>query len=235
MSTAAHDTPAGENPAVRGIALEVLSDHWYTLRRATFEHRLPDGTWRVEQREAYDRGNGVVALLHDPRRATVLLVRQYRLPAHLNDHPDGELLEAPAGLLDPGETPDEAIMRELAEEVGHRPADLERLWTLYTSPGSVTEHLTFFLGTYGDDSRVGHGGGAADEGEQVGVVELTLGEALAMIAGGRIVDAKTVLLVRELASRGGTDGVRRGAGTRTRGSRRPRRRRLRVLSSTTTR
>src|SRR5690606_14237019 len=140
----------------------------------------------AEQREAYDRGNGVVALLHDRRRGTVLLVRQYRLPAHLNDHPDGELIEAPAGLLDPGETPDEAIVHELVEEVGHRPDHLERLWTLYMSPGSVTEHLTFFLGTYGDGSRVGQGGGAVDEGEQVGVVELDLGEALTMISDGRI-------------------------------------------------
>lgn len=193
-----HDTPAGDNPDVRDIEVEVIADAWYVLRRATFEHRLPDGTWRREQREAYDRGNGVCALLHDPVRDTVLLVRQYRLPAHLNDHPDGMLLELPAGLIDADEDAAEAIRRELIEEVGHDVTDLRRLWRLYMSPGSVTEHITFFTGTYGEQTRVGDGGGEDGEHEQVDVVELTVTEAKRMIETGGIVDAKTVLALQQL-------------------------------------
>ena len=193
-----HDTPAGENPDVRDIRVEVLADAWYVLRRATFEHRLPDGTWREERREAYDRGNGVCALLHDPDRDTVLLVRQYRLPAHLNDHPDGMLLELPAGLIDAGEDAAEAIRRELIEEVGHDVTDLTYLWRLYMSPGSVTEHVTFFAGTYGERTRVGDGGGAEGEHEQVEIVELTVPDAMRMVADGRIADAKTVLALLQL-------------------------------------
>ena len=196
-----HDAPAGVNPDVRDVEVEVLCDAWYVLRRATFEQRQPDGTWRREQREAYDRGNGVCALLHDPDRDTVLLVRQYRAPAHLNDHPDGMLLELPAGLIDAGEDAAEAIRRELIEEVGHDVADLRRLWTLYMSPGSVTEHVTFFLGTYGAQTRVGAGGGAHehDHTEHVAVVELTVEDALTMIVAGEIADAKTVLAIEHLA------------------------------------
>ena len=178
----------------------MLSDNWYTLRKAAFEHQQADGTWRHEQREAYDRGNGAVALLHDPTRDTVLLVRQYRAPAHLNDHPDGMLLEAPAGLLDGSERPEEAMARELEEEVGHAVHDLVRLWTLYMSPGSVTEHLTFFTGTYSAHSRTAAGGGAEGEHENIEIVEVTVAEALAMIADGRIVDAKTVLLLQHLVA-----------------------------------
>jgi len=192
-----HDTPAGPNPDVRDLRVEVLSDAWYTLRRATFEHRRADGSWQTEQREAYDRGNGVVALLHDPVRDTILLVRQYRVPAHLNGHPDGMLLEAPAGLLDGDEGDEDAIRRELEEEVGHRVHDLRRRARLYMSPGSVTEHLTFFTGTYTGSDGTG-GGGVADEGEHIDVVEVTVDDALAMIADGRIVDAKTVLLLQQL-------------------------------------
>lgn len=179
--------------------VETIADAWYVLRRATFEHRLPDGTWRREQREAYDRGNGVTALLHDAGRDTILLVRQYRLPAHLNDHPDGMLLELPAGLIDAGEDAAEAIRRELVEEVGHDVGDLTRLWTLYMSPGSVTEHITFFFGTYGEHTLVGEGGGEADEHELVDLVELTVDHALRMIAAGEIADAKTVLAIEHLA------------------------------------
>ncbi len=200
-----HDTPAGSNPDIRSLTVEVLADHWYVLRRATFEQRQPDGTWRVERREAYDRGNGAVALLHDPARDTVLLVRQYRAPAHLNDHPDGMLLEAPAGLLDAGEHAEEAMRRELEEEVGHRVGALTRLWTLYMSPGSVTEHVTFFEGTYSAATRQGAGGGAAAEHERLDVVELTVDDALAAVAAGTIVDGKTVLLLTHLASPRGLD------------------------------
>lgn len=188
---------------MRDIGVEVLADAWYVLRRATFEHRLPDGTWRREQREAYDRGNGVTALLHDPVRDTILLVRQYRLPAHLNDHPDGMLLELPAGLIDAEEDAAEAIRRELVEEVGHDVTDLRRLWTLYMSPGSVTEHVTFFVGTYGAHTRVGAGGGAADEHELVDLVELTVEDALTMVVAGEIADAKTVLAIEHLARTSG--------------------------------
>jgi nudix-type nucleoside diphosphatase (YffH/AdpP family) len=191
-----HDTPAGPNPDVRDVRIEVLSDAWYTLRRATFQHRQPDGTWVEEQREAYDRGNGVAALLRDPDRGTVLLVRQYRLPAHLNDHPDGMLLEVPAGLIDDGEDADEALRREIEEEVGHRVDDLMLVHRLYMSPGAVTEHLSLFTGTYGERTRTGSGGGAADEAEHIDVVEVLLDDTRAMVADGRICDGKTVILLQ---------------------------------------
>lgn len=194
----AHERPAGPNPDVRDLQVETLCDAWYVLRRATFEHRQPDGSWRREAREAYDRGNGAVALLHDPARDTILLVRQYRAPAHLNDHPDGMLLELPAGLLDEGEDATTAMRRELEEEVGHRIESLDRLWTLYMSPGSVTEHLTFFTGTYSGATRSGEGGGAADEHEHLDVVEVLVSEAWDMVGRGEIVDAKTVLLLQHL-------------------------------------
>ncbi|HEX7622121.1 MAG TPA: NUDIX domain-containing protein, partial [Anaeromyxobacteraceae bacterium] len=113
MARRPHDTPTAPNPAIRNLRVEILSDAWFVLRRATFEQRLDDGSWITARREAYDRGNGAVALLHDAAKDTILLVRQYRLPVHLNDHPDGMLLEAPAGLLDDGEDAEQALRREL--------------------------------------------------------------------------------------------------------------------------
>jgi nudix-type nucleoside diphosphatase (YffH/AdpP family) len=187
---------------VRDIRVETLSDAWYTLRRATFAHRRPDGSWAEEQREAYDRGNGAAALLVDPIRDTVLLVHQYRLPAHLNDHPDGMLLEVPAGLIDDGEDAEEALRREIVEEVGHRVDDLTLVHRLYMSPGAVTEHLSLYTGTYGKGTRVGAGGGAAGEGEHLDVVEVALDDTRAMVATGEICDAKTVLLLQHAWLRG---------------------------------
>jgi len=198
MARRPHDTPTAPNPRIRNLKVEVLSDAWYVLRRATFEQQLADGRWITAQREAYDRGNGAVALLHNRERDTILLVRQYRLPAHLNDHVDGMLLEAPAGLLDDGEDAEQALRREIEEEVGHRVGPLRKLFRLYMSPGSVTEHLTFFAAEYDDRTRTSAGGGATDDGERIDVVEVTLDDAVRMIASGQICDGKSVLLIQWL-------------------------------------
>ena len=185
------------NPRVRLTDLTVLSDSWYTLRRATFDIQGRDGTWTTQHREAYDRGNGATILLRDSTRDTVLLTRQFRLPAYLNGHPDGMLLEAPAGLLDADDASAEtAIRREAEEETGYRVQDVKRIGEYFMSPGSVTERVAFFTGSYRAGERVSEGGGVASEGEDIEIVEVTLAEAIAMIERGEIVDAKTVLLLR---------------------------------------
>jgi len=187
------------NPRVRLVGTETLSDDWYVLRKTTFDFRRADGTWTRESREAYDRGNGATILLHDPERRTVLLIRQFRLPAYVNGHPDGMLLETPAGLLD-GEDPEAAIRREAEEETGVRVGAVRRLFELYMSPGSVTERVAFFAAPYRREDRVGRGGGVAGEGEDLEVVELGLDEALDLAARGEIVDGKTLLLLQWAAA-----------------------------------
>jgi len=167
------------------------------LRKATFDYLHRDGTRTREVREAYDRGNGVVILLHDPAAGMILLTRQFRLPAFLNGHPDGMLIEAAAGLVDGDDDDAEtAIRREAEEESGVRVGAIERLFELFMSPGSVTERVTFFAATYSHDQRVSSGGGLAHEGEDIEVLELSLADALEMVERGEIVDGKTVLLLQ---------------------------------------
>ncbi len=190
----AEEAPHG-NPRVRVRDVEVLSDAWYVLKRATYDYQGSDGAWTEQKREVYDRGNGATILLRDETRDTVLLTRQFRMPAYLNGHPDGMLLEAPAGLLD-GDDPETAIRREAEEETGYRVGSITRLGEYFMSPGSVTERIAFFTGSYRAGERVSDGGGLAHEGEDIEVVELALAEAIAMIERGEIVDGKTVLLLR---------------------------------------
>jgi nudix-type nucleoside diphosphatase (YffH/AdpP family) len=190
-----HGVNVGRNERVANLDIEVLSDHWYVLRKATFDFRHRDGRWTREVREAYDRGNGVVVLLHDPAAGTVILTRQFRLPAVVNGHGDGMLIEAPAGLVD-GDDPEAAIRREAEEESGVRIDEIRQLFELFMSPGSVTERVTYFAATYSHEQRVSAGGGIRDEGEDIEVLELPLTEALAMVERGEIVDGKTVLLLQ---------------------------------------
>ncbi|MEU8703038.1 NUDIX domain-containing protein [Streptomyces sp. NPDC048680] len=186
------------NPRVRVRDVDVLSCDWYVLRRTTFDYQHSDGHWSREQRETYDRGDGATVLLHNTERRTVLLTRQFRLPAYVNGHPDGMLIEAAAGLLD-GDAPQEAIRREAAEETGHVIGAPEPVFTVYMSPGSVTERLHFYAAPYDPVTTVttatdGHG--VAEEGEDIATVELPFGEALAMIRSGDIADAKTIMLLQ---------------------------------------
>ena len=190
-----HPADPGRNPRVRLRELELLSDQWYRLSRGIFDYQGTDGEWSEQRREVYDRCNGATILLRDETRDTVLLTRQFRMPAYLNGHPDGMLLEAPAGLLD-GDDAETAIRREAEEETGYRVADVQRLGEYFMSPGSVTERIAFFTGSYRAGERVSEGGGVEGEGEDIEVLEVTLAEAIAMVERGEIVDGKTVLLLR---------------------------------------
>ncbi|WP_243707558.1 NUDIX domain-containing protein [Micromonospora sp. KC606] len=189
------------NPGVVVRDVELLASGWYVLRRTTFDYRRADGTWSRQQRETYDRGNGATILLYDVDRDTVLVTCQFRYPVYVNGHPDGMMLETAAGLLD-DDAPDAAIRREAAEELGVTVGELEHVFDVYTSPGSVTERLHCYAAAYTPATRTGVGGGVADEGEDITVVELPFAEALDMAHDGRITDAKTVMLLQWAALRG---------------------------------
>lgn len=183
------------NPDVVVRDVEVTSDGWHVLRRTTFDYRRADGTWTTQQRETYDRGNGATILLYDLATETVLLTRQLRYPAYVNDHPDGMLVEAAAGLLD-DDAPDVAIRREAAEELGVEVGELSHVFDLYMSPGSVTERVHFYVAPFTADTRTGPGGGVVDEGEDIEVLALPFARAVEMIGTGEIVDGKTVILLQ---------------------------------------
>ena len=188
-----------ENQRVRITGEEILSDHFYTLKNVRYDLRRNDGKWQAQEREAYAGGDGVTALLYNKQRRTVLMTRQFRLPAYINKH-DGFMLEAPAGMLD-GEAPEQKVREELEEETGYRATQLEKVFDLFMSPASSTERVHFFVGEYDPGDRAGDGGGLDEEGEDIDVLELDFAAALAMVARGEIVDAKTVILLQFMQAR----------------------------------
>src|ERR1700757_416733 len=179
---------------IRVQNVRLLSDNHYTLKTTTFEWRRNNGAWQTQHRETYDRGNGATLLPYNLERRTVVLVRQLRYPAFVNGY-DNLMIEAIAGLLD-DEEPEARIRAEAEEESGYRLHDVREIFEAFMSPGSVTEKLHFFVAEYEPEMRVSDGGGNADEGEDIEVLELAIDEALAMIADGRIVDAKTIMLLQ---------------------------------------
>jgi nudix-type nucleoside diphosphatase (YffH/AdpP family) len=190
-----HDMTVSDRIRVQNV--RVLSDHHYTLKSTTFEWRRADGKWQRQVRETYDRGNGAALLPYNLAQRTVVLVRQFRYPAFVNGY-DDLLIEAAAGLLD-DESPEMRIRAEMEEETGYRLGDIRKIFEAFMSPGAVTEKLHFFVAEYEPHMRVGSGGGIADEGEEIEVLELPIDQAIAMIGDGRIADAKTIMLLQYAA------------------------------------
>lgn len=188
---------SAQRPNIRNLREELLSDNWYILKKYTFEFQRSDGVWQTQSREAYDRGNGAAILLYNKAKGTVVLTRQFRLPVYINGH-DGLLIEAAAGLLDDA-SPEARIIAEAEEETGFHVIAVEKVFEAYMSPGSVTEKLYFFIAEYADEDRSGTGGGLADEGEDIQVLEWPFEKALAAIRSGEIQDAKTIMLIQHLA------------------------------------
>ena len=142
------------------------------------EVALPSG--RTGVREIVEH-RGAVAVVPMAANGDVFLVRQYRGPA------GSELLEIPAGTLEPGEAVEAALDRELAEEIGLRGRRYERLLAFYPSPGFLTEVVHLFLAFELEPHQL-----AAEE-EDLTVVRMPLAQAVAAVASGEIRDGKSVI------------------------------------------
>ena len=179
---------------VRIKDVRVLSDNWTTLKNTTFDYRRANGEWQTQHRETYERDNAAAVLPYNRARRTVILVRQFRLPAFIRGY-DDLLIEAAAGVLDDA-SPEVRIRAEAEEETGYRLHHVHKVFEAFMSPGAVTEKLHFFVGEYVSDDLAGEGGGNVAEGEDIEVMEVPIQQALMMIAEGEIADGKTIMLLQ---------------------------------------
>jgi nudix-type nucleoside diphosphatase (YffH/AdpP family) len=183
----------------------VLSDNWYKLEEVTFEQTRRDGSHQTLKREVYHNGPGAAVLPVDRARGTVLLVRQFRMPAFVNGD-TAMLIELCAGMVEEGHDPADTVRKEAEQEMGVRLRGIRKVFGLYPSPGTSAEKLHLFVADYGPGDVVGRGGGVRGEGEEIETLELPIARAWEMVMAGEIVDAKAVLLLQHLrlAEQGGT-------------------------------
>ena len=156
----------------RSVTIEserILSNGRFPLSRVAASVVEDDGTRRNLDFEVYRHGPAAAALPFDAERGCVLLVRQFRLGAHLANGA-ADVLESPAGMLD-GDTPDACARRELEEEAGLKAASLEAAFDFLPSPGGSSEIIHCYFAPYSAQDRVGAGGGV-DADEHIEVVEV---------------------------------------------------------------
>lgn len=182
---------------VRVKQTETRTARFNRVVNTTLDWLRSDGRWQAQQRETVDHGDGAAILLYQPRRRTVVLVRQFRYATFVNGH-DGLFIEVPAGLLDAA-SPEDCIRAEAEQEVGFAVRQPKRVFDAFMSPGSLTERVHCFVAEYDAGDRIAPGGGLEQEGEDIEVLELPFDEAMAMVADGRIRDAKTILLLQHAA------------------------------------
>ncbi|MEY3282458.1 MAG: hypothetical protein RIR86_471 [Acidobacteriota bacterium] len=164
------------------------------MRRVSRSERLFDGPIFAIDRDRLTESNGMEVVrdvIRHPGGAGALplfadgrvaLVSQYRHPAR------AELLEIPAGRIEPGEDPELCARREVEQETGFRPGRIERLSGFYSTPGFCEEILHVFLATDLTPTRQ-----QLDHDEVVEVHFLQLEEAVRMVHQGEIVDSKTII------------------------------------------
>ncbi len=177
------DTPPdalADSPADVEVAPgTVLCKAYHDLERFSVALRTSEGEEIASVRDVLRVGKVAAVLPIDVRRGEVVLIRQFRVAAHLTTGA-GELIEIVAGHVEPGEIPAEAAMRECIEEIGVAPEALHEVLDFIPVPGSSDEHGFLFLGVV-DAARVPERAGAADEKEATRPIRVPIDTALAAL------------------------------------------------------
>jgi ADP-ribose pyrophosphatase len=179
------------------VAEETAYSGFFRLLRYRLRHVLFRGGWSpVVTRELFERGHAAAVLPYDPETDQVVMVEQFRIGALKS--PGGPwLLEIVAGIIEPGETSEAVIRREVVEEAGCPVEDVIPLYEYHVSPGGTSERISLFCGKV-DASQADGIHGLADESEDIRVVVLSADDAFAKMQAGEITAAAPIIALQWL-------------------------------------
>lgn len=175
---------------------ERICDGFFKISRLTIRHALFEGGVVEVVREQFQRDDAVCVLLFDPVRDAIVLVEQFRVGA-LNRPDSPWLLELVAGIVEPGETPDDVAQRESVEEAGAHIYDIVPITRYLPSAGGSDEYIELLCARV-DSGDVGGVHGLAHEGEDILVHVLPFAEVCEMVADTTIDNAATIIAVQWL-------------------------------------
>ena len=182
---------------IRRRRVEILEkrcvfDDFFKIEQAWVRIEQSDGGKGVPMRRlCFEPGEAAAALMFNADTGNLIFVNQFRYSSlATGQHWTTGIV---AGMLDEGETPEQAIRREILEEAGYHAEILHPITVMYPSPGSSSQRQFLYFSLVHRADRVGPGGGLAAETEEVEVLELPPGEAFQAVKDGRIQDAKSMI------------------------------------------
>jgi nudix-type nucleoside diphosphatase (YffH/AdpP family) len=183
-----------------------LFDDFFKVDEFLVAHEQIDGDMGATQRQlVFERGDAAAVLIFNADRRAVVLVEQFRmatLVGRRRDDPhttNGWIVETVAGMVDAGETPEVAAIRETREETGYHPQRVELIGKFFASPGGSSERFFLYFAEVSDADRIRTGGGV--DGEDIRIVHMPTDELFDRLAQGKIDDAKLYLAAYWLKSR----------------------------------
>lgn len=184
---------------------------YFRIDRYRLRHRRHDGGWTGEiRREVFERGHAAAVVPYDPVRDEVVLLEQFRVGA-LAAGKAAWQIEIVAGIVEPGETPEDVARRETQEESGHELRHLIKLYHYLVSPGGTSETCHIYCGIV-DSTDAGGTHGLDAEEEDIRVFAVPFDTAWGMVADGRIDNAPTLIGLQWLALNRADLRARFGAG-----------------------
>ena len=181
------------------IARETVYDGFFRVSRYTLRHALfAGGQSETIVRERFERGHAVGVLPYDPWRDQVVLVEQFRIGA-LESGLGPWLLETVAGIVEPGETPEDVARRESLEEADCRLGELVPISRYLVSPGGTSQTVHLFCAPVDSRDLRLEGHGNPHEGEDIRLHVLPAEAAIAMLTDGGIQAAMPIIALQWLA------------------------------------
>ena len=177
---------------VKVIAKRRVFGGFFKIDELKLQYQKFDGDMSSPvSRLVFERGDSVAAVLFNTDTRHLIFARQFRAPSY--EKGPGWITEIIAGMINPGEDPDDAIRREVFEETGYRVRYARALSMFYLSPGGCSERIFLYYAEVDSAAHDGKGGGIESEGEDIQLVEMSVSEALSGLSAGRFPDAKTII------------------------------------------
>jgi ADP-ribose pyrophosphatase len=179
-----------------------IFDGVFKLEEVAVSHRRVDGSMSSEQKVlVFERGDSVAALILNIDSGKLVLVEQFRAPTLDKSRNHGWMIEAVAGTIEAGDTPEETIVREVLEETGYQIKNPKHIATFFCSPGSSSERIFLYYTTVTNAHKIGPGGGVVGEGEDIRIVTMSPEELFERVQRAEIEDPKLIIAAYHLKER----------------------------------
>ncbi len=175
---------------------ERLLSGFFDVDKVTLQYERFNGSFS-ESVHRYNllRGQAVAVLIFLEDTKELVLIRQFRYAVYKAGG-EGWITEVVAGVMDAGESPEVCARRECLEESGFKLNRLEKIATVFSTPGITTEQIHIFLGISTSKDQLHAGGGLEEEHEDIQLLFLSIDEAFRMLKEQRFEDAKTILALQ---------------------------------------